>query len=61
MASDVLRWADGVRLDLVHQIEVADRDGKPAPFSSKRRILADLRLRLALMEKLIAVCAAHGD
>jgi hypothetical protein len=61
MASNVLTWADEVRLELVHQIEVVDHDGKPASSSRKQRILADLRLRLALMEKLISVCEEHGD
>jgi hypothetical protein len=56
MASDVLTWAGEVRDNLVHQVEIANRDDRKAPSAGTRRTLADLRFRLALIEKLIAAC-----
>jgi len=56
MASDVLTWAGEVRDNLVHQVEIASRDDRSASKASTRQTLADLRFRLALIEKLIAAC-----
>ena len=56
MASDVLTWAGEVRENLAHQVENATCDDRTASNAGTRRNLADLRLRLALIEKLIAAC-----